>query len=462
MCLIESSLSGLIKETKLYTKLIMDLETDAEKNIEIWKIKKLIQSLQKARGNGTSMISLVIPPKGQISMTQKMLTDEYGTASNIKSRVNRLSVLSAITSTQQKLKLYSKLPENGLVLYCGDMITEDGKEKKVTFDIEPYKPINTSLYLCDNKFHTEVLSELLEADDKFGFIVMDGQGSLFGLLSGNTRTVLHKFSVDLPKKHGRGGQSALRFARLREEKRHNYVRKVAEVAVQNFITNDKVNVKGLVLAGSADFKTDLAKSELFDQRLVAKIVKVVDVSYGGENGFNQAIELSAETLSNVKFVQEKKLLDAYFDEISQDTGKFCYGVEDTLKALDLGAVEILIVFENLNIVRYVYKDSEDQEIVKYVNPEQADKSYALDKNTGKEMDVVSDELLVEWLAEHYKDYGATLEFITDKSSEGAQFVTGFGGIGSLLRYKVNFEQLAEDSEDDEYYEEGEESDYDFI
>lgn len=35
-----------------------------------------------------------------------MLADEYGTASNIKSRVNRLSVLSAITSTQQRLKLY--------------------------------------------------------------------------------------------------------------------------------------------------------------------------------------------------------------------------------------------------------------------------------------------------------------------------------------------------------------------
>ena len=166
------------------------METDAEKNIEIWKVKKLITSLQKARGNGTSMISLVIPPKGQIAMTQKMLTDEYGTASNIKSRVNRLSVLSAITSTQQKLKLYNKLPPNGLVLYCGDIITEDGKEKKVTFDIEPYKPINTSLYLCDNKFHTEVLSELLEADDKFGFIVMDGQGCLFGLLAGNSRTCL--------------------------------------------------------------------------------------------------------------------------------------------------------------------------------------------------------------------------------------------------------------------------------
>ncbi len=267
-----------------------------------------------------------------------------GTASNIKSRVNRQSVLSAITSTQQRLKLYNKVPPNGLVVYCGEILTSEGKERKVNIDFEPFKPINTSLYLCDNKFHTEALAELLESDQKFGFIIMDGNGALFGTLSGNTRDVVHKFSVDLPKKHGRGGQSALRFARLREEKRHNYVRKVAELAVQNFITADKVNVAGIILAGSADFKNDLNQSDLFDNRLQTKVIKVVDVSYGGENGFNQAIELSAETLSNVKFIQEKKLIGKYFEEISQDSGRICYGVEDTLKALELGAVETLIVF----------------------------------------------------------------------------------------------------------------------
>lgn len=109
-----------------------------------------------------------------------------------------------------------------------------GKEKKVTIDFEPFRPINTSLYMCDNKFHTEALHHLLENDDKFGFLVMDGHGTLYGTLCGNVREVLHKFSVDLPKKHGRGGQSALRFARLRLEKRHNYKRKVAEIAVNNF------------------------------------------------------------------------------------------------------------------------------------------------------------------------------------------------------------------------------------
>ncbi|KAG8899685.1 Polypeptide release factor (eRF1) in translation termination, partial [Tulasnella sp. 403] len=216
-------------------------QDDAEQNIQMWKVKKLIKSLNAARGAGTSMISLIIPPKAQISQIQNMLTQEYGTASNIKSRVNRLSVLAAITSTQQRLKLYNRVPPNGLVLFVGTILTDEGKEKKVSFDFEPHKPINTSLYLCDNKFHTEALEELLESDAKFGFIVMDGNGSLFGTLAGNTREVIHKFTVDLPKKHGRGGQSALRFSRLRDEKRHNYVRKVGELAVQHFITNDKVN-----------------------------------------------------------------------------------------------------------------------------------------------------------------------------------------------------------------------------
>jgi len=426
---------------------------EAENNIEMWKVKKLIKSLEQARGNGTSMISLIIPPKDQISRVSRMLAEEFGTASNIKSRVNRLSVLSAITSTQQRLKLYNKVPPNGLVVYCGEIITSEGKERKINIDFEPFKPINTSLYLCDNKFHTEALSELLESDQAFGFIIMDGNGALFGTLSGNTRDIRQKFSVDLPKKHGRGGQSALRFARLREEKRHNYVRKVSEVAVQNFITNDKVNVAGLILAGSADFKNDLNQSDLFDPRLQTKVIKVVDVSYGGENGFNQAIELSSETLGNVKFIQEKKLINKYFDEISLDTGKVCYGVEDTLKALDAGAAETLIVFENLEITRWTLKSSEGAEIILHTNKiQEQDRSQFMDKETGQEMEVIDQMPLLEWLAEKYRDFGATLEFFTDRSSEGNQFVKGFGGIGAILRYKLNFEQLAEvDDDEDEFY-----------
>ncbi|KAI0990433.1 hypothetical protein GJ496_002018 [Pomphorhynchus laevis] len=426
----------------------------ADRNVEIWKVRKLIKSLEMARGNGTSMISLIIPPKDQISRITKMLADEFGTANNIKSRVNRLSVLSAITSVQTRLKLYNKVPERGLVVYCGTIVADDGKEKKVNIDFEPFKPINTSLYLCDNKFHTEALTALLADDSKFGFIVMDGNGALFGTLQGNTREVLTRFTVDLPKKHGRGGQSALRFSRLRMEKRHNYVRKVAETAVHCFISNDKVNCNGLVLAGSADFKTELSQSDMFDQRLQVKIIKVVDVSYGGDNGFNQAIELAGECLQNVKFIQEKRLISRYFDEISRDSGLYCFGVDETLYALEAGAVETLIVWENLEIMRIMVKHpTTGSTNVMFLRPEQEkDKSLFKDPETDQDLDIVESTLMIEWLANNYKSFGTTLEIVTDKSQEGSQFVKGFGGIGGILRYKIEYQATQPNADfDDDLY-----------
>eukprot|EP01004_Peranema_trichophorum_P005601 NODE_4455_length_1165_cov_95.727447_g3288_i1.p1 GENE.NODE_4455_length_1165_cov_95.727447_g3288_i1~~NODE_4455_length_1165_cov_95.727447_g3288_i1.p1 ORF type:complete len:286 (-),score=50.19 NODE_4455_length_1165_cov_95.727447_g3288_i1:306-1061(-) len=231
------------------------------------------------------------------------------------------------------------------------------------------------------------------------------------------------------------------------EKRHNYVRKVAELATQFFITNDRPNVSGLVLAGSADFKNDLNASDMFDQRLQPIVMKVVDVAYGGENGFNQAVELSADCLAGVRFIQEKKLIQKYFDEISKDTNMYCFGVEDTLKALEMGALERLIVWEELDIIRLQCKNpTSGDEKVYYVPPTQMDdKKYTRDPVTGTTLEV-EQQLMVEWFAESYKKFGCTLEFVTNKSQEGHQFVKGFGGIGGILRFQVDFIQL-KDMED---------------
>lgn len=152
------------------------------------------------------MISLIVPPKKSLTDISKMLTEELGKASNIKDRVNRQSVQTAMTSTKERLKLYSKTPNNGLVLFCGEILAEDGRNiKKILIDFEPFKPVNASLYFCDNKFHVEELRCLLDTDPPFGFIIVDGSGALFATLQGNSREILHKFTVELPKKHGRGG-----------------------------------------------------------------------------------------------------------------------------------------------------------------------------------------------------------------------------------------------------------------
>lgn len=214
----------------------------------------------------------------------------------------------------------------------------------------------------------------------------------------------------------------------------------------------------LVLSAQSCFFRSMFTSNLKEAHnrvieLQSKVLKLVDISYGGENGFNQAIELSTEVLSNVKFIQEKKLIGRYFDEISQDTGKYCFGVEDTLKALEMGAVEILIVYENLDIMRYVlHCQGTEEEKILYLTPEQEkDKSHFTDKETGQEHELIESMPLLEWFANNYKKFGATLEIVTDKSQEGSQFVKGFGGIGGILRYRVDFQGMEYQGGDDEFF-----------
>lgn len=231
---------------------------------------------------------------------------------------------------------------------------------------------------------------------------------------------MQKIVVQLPKKHGRGGQSSVRFARIREEKRHNYLRKVAELCTFHFISDDKPNVAGLVLAGSAAFKNELSTSEMFDKRLVPMIVKIVDVSYGGENGFNQAITMAADALLNVKFVAEKRLISKFFEEIALDTGMIVFGMEDTMKALEVGALETLMIYEDLEYTRYVIRHPVKGETkTHYLNATQEkNPKYFRDQENGIDLEVVSNESVAEWLCHNFQNYGVALEFITDKSQEG--------------------------------------------
>lgn len=329
--------------------------------IEAVKLKRVLNELARARGNGTSMISLIVPPGEQLVRVTKMLAEEAAAAANIKSRVNRQSVLDVITSVRQWIKQHQRIPDNGLVVYCGTVVSDEGKEKKTLVGFEPFRPINTSLYTCDSRFHTEPLADLLASDEAYGFIVMDGNGALFGTLRGVARTVIHKMAVDLPKKHGRGGQSAVRFARLREEARHTYIRKVAELAADMFLAGGRPSVDGLVLAGSADLKNVLEKSSMFDPRLREKVLCTKTISCGGENGFNQAISLAADSLANIGFVRERKLVQEFFGRIRRDTQTYVFGLADTMAALEMGAVETLLVWEELDAVRLTIRGDEGGE-----------------------------------------------------------------------------------------------------
>ncbi|XP_019242679.1 PREDICTED: eukaryotic peptide chain release factor subunit 1-3-like [Nicotiana attenuata] len=126
-----------------------------------------------------------------------------------------------------------------------------------------------------------------------------------------------------------------------------------------------------------------------------------------------------------------------------------------MQVLDTGAIETIIVWENLDVTRYVLKNSSTGEtIIKHLNKEQdADESNFREPTTNGELEIMDKMLLLEWLANEYRKFGCSLEFVTNKSQEGSQFCRGFGGIGAILRYKLDVRAFDDVSDDGEVYEE---------
>ncbi|KDP43198.1 hypothetical protein JCGZ_22750 [Jatropha curcas] len=133
-------------------------------------------------------------------------------------------------------------------------------------------------------------------------------------------------------------------------------------------------------------------------------------------------------------------------EIDQDSGKFFYGLNDTMNALEMGAIKILIIWEDLDMNRFVLKNSKTNGIViKILNKEEeADKQNFEDLTNSADLEIQERMTLVEWLLDEYKKFGCSLEIVTDKSHEGSQFCEGFGGIGGILRYQLDVGLLDED------------------
>ena len=184
--------------------------------------------LASKEGRGTELISLYVPPGRRIHEVMANLREEYGTASNIKSRTTRKNVLEAIERVQQRLKLFKEPPKNGLVIFCGAIPHGGpGTEKMETYVLEPPEPINIYFYRCDAKFHLEPLMEMATERDAFGVIVIDSTEAVVATVRGQRMEVLQEFTSGIPGKHRAGGQSARRFERIREQAMNDYFRRVA-------------------------------------------------------------------------------------------------------------------------------------------------------------------------------------------------------------------------------------------
>ena len=242
-------------------------------SLERFRLKKILDMLASKQGRGTELVSLYVPPGRQISEVISMLKQEWGTASNIKSNTTRKNVQDAIVKVMQRLKLFNRVPDNGLVIFCGAIPQNGpGSEKIETYVVIPPEPVHVYLYRCDSKFHIEHLQEFLREKEAYGIIVLDSSGATFAVLKGRRVEIVREITYGIPGKHRAGGQSARRFERIREARMLDFFKRVGNHANDIFLPIE--DLKGIMIGGPGPTKYDFEKGDYLNYMLKLSLIHI--------------------------------------------------------------------------------------------------------------------------------------------------------------------------------------------
>ncbi|OGI16092.1 hypothetical protein A3K63_02365, partial [Candidatus Micrarchaeota archaeon RBG_16_49_10] len=313
------------------------------------KLKKLMKYLSGIRGRHTELISLYIPAGYNIAEIQSMLRQEYALTQNVKSRTTRNNVLNALEKTMNRLKLFHQTPKNGLVIFCGNVSEKEGQQDIQTWSIEPPQPMTQKIYWCDQTFILDPLNDMMREKEVYGLILIDTGGATIGFLRGKKVILEKEIDSLVPGKTAAGGWSQMRYLRIREEAKNDHLKKTAEIA-NNIFMKEK-DLQGIIIGGPGPFKEKLNTGEFLNYQLEKKKLGVVDTSYMGYNGLEELVERGEHLIQEASMLKERNLLIRYFENIQKDNGLSVYGFLNVRKALEMGAVEKLIVSEEFDWTR---------------------------------------------------------------------------------------------------------------
>jgi peptide chain release factor subunit 1 len=412
-------------------------------SLQRFRLKKLLSTLSSKEGRGTELVSLYVPEGRQVSEVLAMLKQEHGTASNIKSDITRKNVQDAITKVSQRLRLFKRIPENGLVIFSGAIPQNGGpgSEKLETYVLNPPEPIDLYLYRCDARFHTEHLNDLLKAKEIFGVIVLDSSGATFVTLQGSRLIKVQEITSGIPGKHRAGGQSAARFSRLRETKVLDFYKRVANHANEIFLQIP--DLKGIIIGGPGPTKQDFEKAGYLHYSLKDKIVATIDTAYISDQGIKEIIDRAPQIIKQVRYVEEKRLIQDFLYEIGHDTGLVTYGEKEVRRSLEAGAVKTLLLSEELDFLRLKIECSsckflEQKTLLKkrLEDFQQEIETLNCPNCSSLNLQIETSVDLIDDLIELAEQSGSDIEIISSGTEDGAMLKESFGGIAAILRYKL--------------------------
>ena len=413
-------------------------------SLELYRLRKTLNMLARKEGSHTELITIYVPPGKQISDALNLLREEYGTASNIKSNVTRKNVLDALVRVQQRLKLFKDPGEKGIVIFAGALPQEGGgpgTERMETYVIVPPEPIKIYLYRCDSRFHTEHLQEMLREKETYGIILVDASEATIATLQGKRLDIVRQMHSGVAGKTRAGGQSARRYERLRDMQLNEYFTRVGAHANEILLPID--TLKGIILAGPGPTKYDFEKGDYLNYQLKNKILDTIDTAYVEEQGAKEVVEKAPEIMRKVRYIEEKQIMQQFLYDVGHDTGLITYGEAEVRRALESGAVKILLLSEGLDLLRVTIKCSacgyQEQHTVKVPmlsSFEQGLVGKPCPKCQAPSLTILDKEDIVDNLAQLAEYSNAEVEIISSETEEGQMLKNAFGGVAAILRFKT--------------------------
>lgn len=412
------------------------MNDDDQSDRRKYEFRKVIEELTEYSGSGTQLVSIYVPPDRQISDIVAHATQEHSEASNIKSKQTRTAVQDALTSIKDRLRYYDNPPENGMVLFSGAIDAGGGRTDMVTRVLEhPPQPIESFIYHCDSAFLTEPLEEMLGDKGLFGLIVLDRRESNVGWLKGKRVEPVKSATSLVPGKQRKGGQSAQRFARLRLEAIDNFYQEVAGMANDLFVP-ERHEMDGVLVGGPSPTKDEFLDGEYLHHELQDIVLGKFDVSYTDESGLSDLVDAAGDVLAETEMMKDKSQMDEFFKELHQ--GELAtYGFESTRQNLVMGAVDRLLLSEDLrqDVITYVCANDHEQRVVINHRKNTTDHECEECGEVVPAEDATREDV-IEHLIDIAEQRGTETKLISTDFEEGEQLMNAFGGVAGILRYST--------------------------
>ncbi len=401
------------------------------------KLRKLIAWLSASEERGKEFVSIYVPPLtliDEIVAVLKSKSDEILPKSD--SAEGRLQ--EVLRHVMQNLKQLKEIPENGLAVFAGTLVTDKPEGETLEFrEIVPPEPITKYLCEIDNHFQLEPLREMLRNEKVVGILALDSKEAGFGLLNGERLELVERITSGIPGKSGKGGQSQRRYERERDMELAYFFHRIAEHATKTFLENHKITV--LIIGGPGPTKHDFLKGDYLHYELKSALLSTVDTQFAGTEGVKEVLSKSSEELKNMCSPEEKSVVHRLLTELGKEHGLAIYGLELILDSLKKGEVEVVLVTDNTNFIensamcrrcglsKTMIADKKNVQAIQKMKSTPCLRCGA----TEYEME---EKDIVDVLEDAASQTDARVEVISVESQEKAKLVA-LGGFGAILRYR---------------------------